>query len=257
MVSTHSRPKATGNESNANLIKTRVSTHSRPKATGLGEYTVIHGIEFQHTAARRRLLVVIRSRGRLYVFQHTAARRRLHHTVIMQRRLDGVSTHSRPKATAVFFLPPTPNLSFQHTAARRRLVGKGRFYDQRWVSTHSRPKATAGSPKNHAFVGDVSTHSRPKATGPEPASVRLSGYVSTHSRPKATGLIFIMDMRIQMFQHTAARRRLTSISISASNGSGFNTQPPEGDCCLSFQIWQKRLSFNTQPPEGDCADLLV
>ncbi len=54
--------------------------------------------------------------------------------------------------------------------------------------------------------------------------------VSTHSRPKATG---------------RRRKRQT-------DGDGFNTQPPEGDCWS----WAKKslllFCFNTQPPEGDC-----
>ena len=33
---------------------------------------------------------------------------------------------------------------------------------------------------------------------------------------------------------------------------GFNTQPPEGGCPMSFFIIIPLRSFNTQPPEGGC-----
>ena len=77
----------------------------------------------------------------------------------------------------------------------------------------------------------VSTHSRPKAAGPCPALRPMETLVSTHSRPKAAGSycrinLFwfncfntqppeggwstaeIKKMRLELFQHTAARRRL-------------------------------------------------
>ena len=55
----------------------RVSTHSRPKATAVR--AVVRGmvVLFQHTAARRRLLKVMRVLWPSFEFQHTAARRRL------------------------------------------------------------------------------------------------------------------------------------------------------------------------------------
>ena len=53
--------------------------------------------------------------------------------------------------------------------------------------------------------------------------------VSTHSRPKAAGKRFVEEYLIDMFQHTAARRRLVLIPYpSQKHTSCFNTQPPEG-----------------------------
>ena len=100
-----------------------VSTHSRPKAAGKPRITMTLDEQFQHTAARRRLVF------------------------ILNRAIpcDIVSTHSRPKAAgdrAMMWLarqygfntqPPeggwtsspstsTASSMFQHTAARRRLV---------------------------------------------------------------------------------------------------------------------------------------
>ena len=56
--------------------------------------------KFQHTAARRRLVLLLLKNNTPFMFQHTAAR----------RRLEGRS----------IFEPS--DLMFQHTAARRRLV---------------------------------------------------------------------------------------------------------------------------------------
>ena len=78
VVSTHSRPKAAGflpdngvcpapsfntqppeggwgDMSNNQLIIVNVSTHSRPKAAGTMTLGQVEQVEFQHTAARRRL----------------------------------------------------------------------------------------------------------------------------------------------------------------------------------------------------------
>ena len=78
---------------------------------------------------------------------------------------------------------------------------------------------------------------------------------------------------LQMFQHTAARRRLAAAPINdIMNIGSFNTQPPEGgwrtsrgaySCNVKFQhtAARRRLGvsalmaevqscFNTQPPEG-------
>ena len=57
-VSTHSRPKAAGCQIRFIAVQKLVSTHSRPKAAGgstLALFTT--QTQFQHTAARRRLVV--------------------------------------------------------------------------------------------------------------------------------------------------------------------------------------------------------
>ena len=123
----------------------------------------------------------------------------------------GVSTHSRPKAAAANLVkasrlvscfntqPPEGGCSlriftssfaakFQHTAARRRLLFKDFYFflcDQ--VSTHSRPKAAAEMMTNSKDDAIVSTHSRPKA---------------------AANCCEKENLKIYVFQHTAARRRL-------------------------------------------------
>ena len=75
-VSTHSRPKAAGEERLYNWSMLKVSTHSRPKAAGAIYIICNASSGFQLTAARRRL-----------------AKKRL-----KAHELSHVSTHSRPKA---------------------------------------------------------------------------------------------------------------------------------------------------------------
>ena len=81
-----------------------VSTHSRPKAAGIKMLdTARLTKQFQHTAARRRLVehhafFTIRIK-----FQHTAARRRLGFTPNIKSAGKYVSTHSRPKAAGHWY----------------------------------------------------------------------------------------------------------------------------------------------------------
>ena len=232
-------------------------------------------IQFQHTAARRRLggwLVIVIVGFR---FQHTAARRRLE---INQFRHLSTNTFQHTAARRRLARMNSARKSgrlFQHTAARRRL-GDLKVFDVRHgrVSTHSRPKAAGNSSPakasdlvfqhtaarrrlaldargNGQYLA-VSTHSRPKAAGVR-AGGRVAGKaVSTHSRPKAAG-----------WRHGCRCHFYFC----------FNTQPPEGGwgffvfadgCRLRFQhtAARRRLvlqyaagrpacpSFNTQPPEG-------
>ena len=79
LVSTHSRPKAAGRHLLGFSDGDLVSTHSRPKAAGIGWLIALLANWFQHTAARRRL--VVHRRAGLYI--------------------SNVSTHSRPKAAGI------------------------------------------------------------------------------------------------------------------------------------------------------------
>ena len=78
------------------------------------------------------------------------------------------------------------------------------------VSTHSRPKAAGTVTRFNRINTGVSTHSRPKAAGYKTFWIPLYSQVSTHSRPKAAGARIIAQYCRDMFQHTAARRRLGS-----------------------------------------------
>ena len=128
------------------------------------------------------------------------------------------------------------------------------------VSTHSRPKAAATTATGRR-VSFGSFNTQP----PEGGCFLISrlfrpALVSTHSRPKAaesTPALFMTQM--YLFQHTAARRRLSPLINTAAARHGFNTQPPEGGCIISSALTALILSFNTQPPEGGwsliCSDL--
>ena len=124
-------------------------------------------------------------------FQHTAARRRLvpHGSGIGARH--SVSTHSRPKAAGTsrltksappkrFNTQPPEGGWFCSLASLRLAVS---------VSTHSRPKAAGRNTSTTSAVIMVSTHSRPKAAGTKRVGGGVDNPVSTHSRPKAAGLI--------------------------------------------------------------------
>ena len=86
-------------QSQNSLPFAQVSTHSRPKASEKLTPPKLAGLLYQHTAARRRLVLHYDSVLARTLFQHTAARRRL---------------------VTVWTMFETIH-SFQHTAARRRL----------------------------------------------------------------------------------------------------------------------------------------
>ena len=122
-----------------------ISTNSRVKAAAAIDYwSFMHYLPFQHTAARRRLLMRVKFKNNssigfntqprgggctgtadniadLLKFQHTAARRRLHHVKYTSVHPYLVSTHSRAEAAAIMPSSMIYACRFQHTAARRRL----------------------------------------------------------------------------------------------------------------------------------------
>ena len=144
--------------------------------------------EFQHTAARRRLLVTAGVYGDISsVSTHSRPKAAASDSVMFATCCCWVSTHSRPKAAASVLLNATVSFSaFQHTAARRRLRELSQdFQAQENVSTHSRPKAAAQINNNAIYQEIVSTHSRPKAAAHFFCNIGGIDIVSTHSRPKA------------------------------------------------------------------------
>ena len=120
-----------------------VSTHSRPKAAGLSRKMPSQPARFQHTAARRRLVVrpdLVSDGNDVSTHSRPKAAGAL---LAYEAYEVVVSTHSRPKAAGASLLPPfvgfvvsthsRPKAAgttflffffpkwFQHTAARRRL----------------------------------------------------------------------------------------------------------------------------------------
>ena len=166
---------------------------------------------FQHTAARRRLRVEPVRRKSWTVFQHTAARRRLPSICIRAWTNSIVSTHSRPKV-----------------AAKHGITSQIKTH----VSTHSHPKVAAESresltndklgfntqpPEGGCFdivfvdyIGImVSTHSRVEAAASLKVIISsvLNGF---NTQPRGGGCEANIPLikGANMFQHTAARRRL-------------------------------------------------
>ncbi len=76
--------------------------NTQPRGGGCNAAAAIANpvVEFQHTAARRRLPILCLIALTKALFQHTAARRRLLSSVISSLRLITVSTHSRAEAAA-------------------------------------------------------------------------------------------------------------------------------------------------------------
>ena len=118
------------------------------------------------------------------------------------------------------------------------------------VSTHSRPKAAGGRLKPLLMRLKVSTHSRPKAAGRATTASRTAAS-RFNTQPPEGGWDWNLTNRFysNLFQHTAARRRLESLATSILSKHCFNTQPPEGGW-ISDKTAKKPISFNTQPPEG-------
>ena len=234
-----------------------VSTHSRPKAAELRFLNKSGSRLFQHTAARRRL----QSRhGQYRVVGGFNTQPPEGGCLQSQNSLPfaQVSTHSRPKAAEKFTPPKLADLLFQHTAARRRLV---LHYDSvlartLFQHTAARRRLTAAfrcraagrsfntQPPEGGWVSDVhfvplsqvSTHSRPKAAGGMYRPMMAAMGVSTHSRPKAAEYWYAPTLPATLFQHTAARRRLSKTKIFGRKNKRFNTQPPEGGCPSSIRV---------------------
>ena len=128
------------------------------------------------------------------------------------KHFNTVSTHSRPKAAAKYFLGRfSPDFEFQHTAARRRL------------------RSLNGDNRRNLLFQHTAARRRLPAGINTPVSVPWFQHTAARRRlrsaaglPKATSNPW--------FQHTAARRRLRSAAHNTLWLLGFNTQPPEGGC---------------------------
>ena len=99
-VSTHSRAEAAANHMHLVQFFFRVSTHSRAEAAASIIIQSSQSSAFQHTAARRRLRLILPCVYTESMFQHTAARRRLLATQNNGYPFNNVSTHSRAEAAA-------------------------------------------------------------------------------------------------------------------------------------------------------------
>ena len=143
-----------------------VSTHSRPKATDLRNFKYFHSIQFQHTAARRRLLFAQPISFSSIVSTHSRSKATVFQSIKAFSVPNIVSTHSRPKATVLF------------------IIISSKF---KYVSTHSRPKAT-GFAWRRVFGSRGFNTQPPEGDWVAAIAPSDSAQVSTHSRPKATAV---------------------------------------------------------------------
>ena len=102
LVSTHSRPKAAAYwQPEFSVLTQAVSTHSRPKAAASARMFTSFNAGFNTQPPEGGCRLNTEGINKYITFQHTAARRRLQ--LVKRTRLpsEAVSTHSRPKAAAL------------------------------------------------------------------------------------------------------------------------------------------------------------
>ena len=165
---------------------------------------------FQHTAARRRLRKLSRSRGRLSGFQHTAARRRLPlSSLSVSATCACFNTQPPEGGCAVPTLISQLLREFQHTAARRRLQ----------LANKSAHECV---PFQHTAARRRLLQSRTK--------VGKNG--SFNTQPPEGGCV--SGLKLQMpgkrFNTQPPEGGCHALSVRPLTPQGFNTQPPEGGC---------------------------
>ena len=113
-----------------------VSTHSRPKAAAGARHLFGNMLQFQHTAARRRLHIMIVPRINIGRFNTQPPEGGCAATCLLCPIMP-VSTHSRPKAADLATVNLRVLMMFQHTAARRRLPVPASFPDKPSAFQHT------------------------------------------------------------------------------------------------------------------------
>ena len=184
---------------------------------------------FQHTAARRRLRLAPIPRTKRICFNTQPPEGDCVFSPAGGRGKTCFNTQPPEGDCHVRFFKPV-GIGFQHTAARRRLIKSGVDGTMSQVSTHSRPKATA------CLVACL-----------------VACMISFNTQPpEGDWYLHHLFSGFDLFQHTAARRRLRMTPFRIWLLYCFNTQPPEGDCLQPSNPASIKYGFNTQPPEGDC-----
>ena len=119
---------------------------------------------------------------------------------------------------------------FQHTAARRRL---GDFI-------------------RSSIAFSRSFNTQPPEGGWSISTLSATSSISFNTQPPEGGwdVIICSLSMMNMFQHTAARRRLDRRRQKIQRTNCFNTQPPEGGWLFPLFPAILLIRFNTQPPEG-------
>ena len=121
-VSTHSRAKAAARWLCRHCLTVkRFNTQPREGGCKPKVKSAKKVVEFQHTAARRRLQLVSILQILVILFQHTAARRRLLRRLCLSVFPHCFNTQPREGGCTVLWRLKDGAKKFQHTAARRRL----------------------------------------------------------------------------------------------------------------------------------------
>ena len=165
-------------------------------------------------------------------FQHTAARRRLVASMETTFKVLPVSTHSRPKAAGMGNGGDLDSLMFQHTAARRRLDETDRNRCRLCSFNTQPPEGGWRLVKVDFTVNDGFQHTaaRRRLVPFAPKANRVFKFQHTAARRRLVEARIVPDITLYVSTHSrpkAAGKRL-QVSIDRVQGSGFNTQPPEG-----------------------------
>ena len=152
-----------------------VSTHSRPKAAGFLVKKLLDKLKcFNTQPPEGGWSALVRATEESLQFQHTAARRRLgHRSRAIYRPTPSFNTQPPEGGWANYTAAKTKAEEFQHTAARRRLAWNA----LRCKTAHNRfntqpPEGGWVDATCACIAADgVSTHSRPKAAGHENGSL--------------------------------------------------------------------------------------
>ena len=122
----------------------------------------------------------------------------------------GVSTHSRPKAAALFGAK-MENIELVSTHSHPKVAAIYYLVDycHDRVSTHSHPKVAAIY-KAHFYLSSECFNTQPPEGGCAPVARERTATtaVSTHSHPKVAASCHRMNPLSYVFQHTATRRWL-------------------------------------------------
>ena len=157
-------------------------------------------------------------------FQHTAARRRLPLYFSVSYCFLKVSTHSRAKAAArVYLMLPFHN-GFQHTAARRRLQkSSNRINPTRCFNTQPREGGChqTGARRRHT----ESFNTQPREGGCAKKIIIKLITCSFNTQPREGGCAILSESGklADLFQHTAARRRLHKKTKTCDNTEHVST----------------------------------
>ena len=143
---------------------------------------------------------------------------------------------------------------FQHTAARRRLPQHENLNKLiKSVSTHSRPKAAAYGSRLWAYAVNCFNTQPPEGGCLRFSALGIRRQLFQHTAARRR--LRLRTVRYEVgtwFQHTAARRRLLNSMVSLYRLKRFQHTAARRRLHKSGCALLQRQGFNTQPPEGGC-----